>query len=49
MKIVFFGTPSFASIILEYLVEKNIEITAVVTNVDKKSGRGKKLIKVQLK
>jgi len=43
MKIVFFGTPSFASMILEYLVEKNIEVTAVVTNVDKKSGRGKKI------
>ena len=41
MKMIFW-TPSFTSIILEYLVEKNIEVIAVVTNVDKKSGRGKK-------
>lgn len=43
MKIIFFGTPQFASEILEYLVEKNINIVAAVTPPDKKKGRGKKI------
>ena len=49
MKIVFFGTPSFASIILNNLINKNIEVKAVVTNPDKKSGRGKKINKSPVK
>ena len=42
-KIVFFGTPGFAVGILKALIENNYNIVGVVTAVDKKAGRGKKL------
>ena len=35
MKIVFFGTPYFAAEILKHLIQNNIQIVAVVTQVDK--------------
>ncbi|MDR3624036.1 MAG: methionyl-tRNA formyltransferase [Chlamydiales bacterium] len=44
MKIVFFGTPLFAAKILEYLVDKSINIVAVVTRPDKPKGRGLLLV-----
>ena len=40
MKIVFFGTPNFAIPSLEYILASNHELLSVVTNPDKKSGRG---------
>lgn len=43
MKIVYFGTPDFASYILEQLVGKGHDIVGVVTNPDKPAGRGHKL------
>lgn len=43
MKIVYFGTPDFASYILKYLVEQGHEIVGVVTMPDKPAGRGHKL------
>lgn len=42
-KIVYFGTPDFASYILEELVAKGHNIVGVVTNPDKPAGRGHKL------
>ena len=42
MKIIFFGTPTFASEILESLIKKN-KVIATVTAADKKKGRGKKI------
>jgi methionyl-tRNA formyltransferase len=39
MRIVFFGTPKFASTILEYLAKQPIEIAAVVSRPDKPKGR----------
>lgn len=39
MRIVFFGTPSFAATILEFLVAQPIEIAAVVSRPDKPKGR----------
>jgi len=42
MRIVFFGTPIFAKIILEKIYEKE-NIVAVITQPDKPSGRGKKI------
>lgn len=39
MRIVFFGTPIFAANILEYLIDNNINIVAIVTQAAK--GRGK--------
>lgn len=43
MKIIFFGTPYFAATILNGLINEGNEIDAVVTNPDKKSGRGNKV------
>jgi len=38
MKIVFFGTPSFAAHILDYLIDNKVNIVAVVTQSDKQRG-----------
>ena len=43
MKIVYFGTPDFASYILQYILEQGTEVVGVVTNPDKPAGRGHKL------
>lgn len=43
MKIVYFGTPDFASYILEHLIHHEVEIVGVVTTPDKPAGRGHKL------
>ena len=43
MKLVFFGTPDFAVPSLCALHESNHEVLGVVTNPDKKSGRGQKV------
>jgi len=39
MKIVFFGTSSFAANILCFLLEKKIDVCAIVTQTDKKTGK----------
>lgn len=44
MRIVFFGTPEFAVASLQKLIDTNQEIIGVVTQPDKKRGRGNKLI-----
>ena len=44
MKVVFFGNPLFASKCLQYLINNTlINIDLVVTNPDKRMGRGLKL------
>ncbi len=43
MKIVFFGTPEFAATSLEEIVKSGIEVSLVVTSVDKPAGRGQKI------
>jgi methionyl-tRNA formyltransferase len=43
MKTIFFGTPSFAVIIFNKLLEANIKPAAVVTAPDRPAGRGQKL------
>ena len=43
MKLVFFGTPEFAVPTLEAIHDSDHEILGVVTNPDKKSGRGLKV------
>ena len=40
MNVVYFGNPSFSADVLELLVKSNINITTVVTNKDKRGGRG---------
>ncbi|MCH9625737.1 MAG: Methionyl-tRNA formyltransferase [Chlamydiales bacterium] len=49
MRIVFFGTPKFAQTILDYLLEKGVEIVAVISRPDKPRGRSKKLISSPVK
>lgn len=39
MKIVFFGTPAFAASILEFLLQSNVSIEAIVTQPDRPKGR----------
>ena len=48
MKIVFAGTPEFASFHLELLLNSEHEIPFVLTQPDKKSGRGNKIIVVNI-
>ena len=43
MKIVYFGTPEFASSQLEAIISAGYEVVAVVTVPDKPAGRGKKI------
>lgn len=43
MKVIFMGTPEFASHFLSYLVQSNHEVLAVVTQPDRPAGRGKSL------
>ena len=45
IKILFFGTPSFAKTCLEELIIKEYNICGVITSPDKKSGRGLRLKK----
>jgi methionyl-tRNA formyltransferase len=50
MQIIFFGTPQFAIPTLESLIaQSDIEILAVVTQPDKKRGRGNDLIPSPIK
>lgn len=41
MKIVYFGTPQFSADVLRYLLDKRVDIRAVVTREDKPRGRSK--------
>lgn len=43
MKIAFFGTPRFAQIVLEKLIDSPFRPQVVITAPDKKAGRGRKL------
>ncbi len=43
MRIVFFGTPNVAEIVLNSLIDQNIEIVGVVTRPDKPKGRSQKM------
>lgn len=43
LRIVFFGTPEFAALQMDYLISQNYSIVAAVTAPDKAAGRGRKL------
>ncbi|MDN3508436.1 MAG: methionyl-tRNA formyltransferase, partial [Candidatus Neptunochlamydia sp.] len=43
MRIVYFGTPSFAAEVLKFLIESGIEVIAIVTKPDRARGRSRKL------
>jgi len=42
-KVVFMGTPEFASTVLQKMVENSIQVVGVVTTPDKPAGRGQKM------
>jgi len=44
LRIVFFGTPDFAAVVLEALIENDFNIVAVFTQPDKKVGRRRKIV-----
>lgn len=44
MKILFFGTPRFAEIVLQGLIDSEFEVVGIVCQNDKPSGRGNKLV-----
>lgn len=44
MKILFMGTPDFASTILEYIIKAGHEVVGVISQPDKKKGRGQKIV-----
>jgi methionyl-tRNA formyltransferase len=44
LRIVFMGTPEFATHCLKYLVEENYNVIGVITAPDRPSGRGQKVI-----
>jgi len=49
MKIVFFGTPQFAADTLSHLLQKGINVVAVITKPDKPKGRSAELIPTPVK
>lgn len=49
MKVVFFGTPLFAAQVLEYLLEHQVQIVAVITKPDKPKGRFSHLVPTPVK
>ena len=49
LKIVFMGTPDFAVGCLDFLINSNHEIKAVITAPDRAAGRGKKIIQSDIK
>lgn len=42
MRIIYFGTPSFAAEVLKYLIENGTEVLAIVTKPDRPRGRSGK-------
>lgn len=49
MKIIFAGTPEFAAKSLQAILDKGHEVIAVYTQPDRPAGRGKKLVKSEVK
>ena len=44
MKILFFGTPYFAEVVLKGMLDNGFEVVGVVCQNDKPAGRGKKMV-----
>ena len=43
MRVIFFGTPTYADIVLNHLIDANVNIVGIVTRPDKPKGRSQKL------
>lgn len=48
MRLVFFGTPEFAAISLQKIIDRGTEVAAVVSAPDKPAGRGLKMLKSEV-
>ena len=49
MKVIFAGTPSFSAFHLSLLLRSRNEVKAVLTQPDRRSGRGSKVVKSPVK
>lgn len=49
MKILFLGSSHFSKIVLEKMLEKDLNVCAIITQPDKPSGRGHKLLPTEVK
>lgn len=49
MKVMFMGTPEFAAVTLEKIIQSGHEVIAVVTQPDKQKGRGQAIVYSQVK
>ncbi len=49
MKVVFFGTPLFAAQVLQYLLDQQVQVVAVITKPDKPKGRSSHLVPTPVK
>lgn len=49
MRIAFFGTPQIAADVLDFLVEKGIDVVAVISRPDRPKGRSSKLVATPVK
>ncbi len=49
MKVIFLGTSEFSCICLDYILKSSHNVVAVVTQPDKASGRGHKLVEPEIK
>lgn len=49
MRILFMGTPEFSAYYLEYLLDRNVNIVAVISQKDKPRGRGQRLLPTPVK
>ena len=44
MKILFFGTPYFAEVVLKGMLDNGFDVVGVVCQNDKPAGRGRKMV-----
>jgi len=49
MKVIFFGTPIFAAEVLEFLMEKQIDVVAIISKPDRAKGRTKNPVATPVK
>ena len=49
MKILFMGTPDFAAITLNAMIDAGLDIVGAVSQPDKPKGRGHKLVPTEVK
>ena len=48
MKVLYLGSSTFSKIVLEKMLDENVEVSAIITQPDKRAGRGKKLLPTEV-